>query len=252
MKASTPNQNIDQHGKVKFINHDKNFGFIESNSFGDLFFSAKSAQGGTLKKGDEVFFKLSASRKYPDQVEATMLRKLYRSKDGYLIVNRLNNHLHSGIDEILQEITGQIECNGRSFIQEEIKFDREVGKCILVEVDESDEIVYAIRKGRSGHTKFVIGREPELCKSVAIILKKIESGYIIVTSFIGRLSVPEPWDEKATAKSLEFWKSHALIYGHEEIIDESVTKICPWTHCHPVTKILEPRDNKVNELIGLI
>lgn len=145
----------------------------------------------------------------------------YLSKDGFLIIVGKNSHLHGEIVNILPDIIGKLECDNRYFISEQIDFPYEIGKTTCVKVDDNDEIIYALRIGRKGYTKFVKNREPEPTNSATIVLKKTNNIYIIITAYIGTQSEVEPWDRHATEKSIEFWNNHALIFGTQEIIPNS-------------------------------
>lgn len=101
-----------------------------------------------------------------------------------------------------------------------------IGENICVKVDEKDKIVLVVRKGHAGPTPMVLGRSPEPCSSVIVILKKSTDRkgeyFVLITAFIGENSEPEPWDKRLKPgsteyqKSVEFWNEHALIF------DESV------------------------------
>lgn len=220
--------NPDNIGRVKFFDTIKGYGYISYDFGKEFYFHKSSIRSASLKAGDEVCFHLSPSKKFASLFEAVELRKVYRSKDGQPIFNRVNSHLHSGIEPILGRIAEQIHCQDRVFIQQEISFDAVIGKNILVRLNAGDEIVYAVRKGRTGYTKFVLNREPEECRTVAIVLKGVESGYLIMTAYIGELSGFKFWDEDATAYSLSIWDNHALIYGHEDVYENTFTEVSPW------------------------
>lgn len=117
----------------------------------------------------------------------------------------------------------------RDFIEYQKDFDEIIGETTCVEIDSSDKILFAKRKNRNGHSKFVIGRKPTPTNSATLILKKVEFGYIIITAFIGKIAKPEPWDDRADEDSIKFWNEHALVISSiEEIIFNSATDECPW------------------------
>jgi len=149
---------------------------------------------------------------------------------GEAVIDRLNSHIHRGVAPLLPEALSRIVSGGRSFINEEVVFDRIIGETICVATGPGDQIVYAIRSGRAGHTRFVRNRKPEACASMVVVLKKAEESdqYILITAFIGRKAELEPWDKGATEKSLAFWSSHALIWGGEPVVPGTETAECPW------------------------
>ncbi|MFO7807213.1 MAG: hypothetical protein R6V40_02195 [Candidatus Moraniibacteriota bacterium] len=62
--------------------------------------------------------------------------------------------------------------------------------------------------------------------------------YVLITAFVGKRPQPEPWDarnfsqqpdpQEAERLAREFWSNHALIWGTEEIIQDTITTECPW------------------------
>lgn len=161
-------------------------------------------------------------------------------KSGEGVFDRTNSHLHRGMEIFLPSALAQIESRGREFIAEEAHYNGPIGKTLCVETHPGDRIVYAQRVGRAGLTRFVENRKPEPCSRIVVILKKAEEngGYVLITAFIGRLSQPEPWDrrnflqqpnpQEAERLSREFWSSHALVWGVEQIIIDTITTECPW------------------------
>jgi hypothetical protein len=156
------------------------------------------------------------------------------------VFDRLNSHLHEDARHHLPDALARIETKGRQFIVEEVDFGQPIGKTICVAARPGDKIVYAKRPKRWGPSRFVLNREPEECSSIVVILKKAEEngGYVLITAFIGHLSEPEPWDRRyfnqqanpaeAAEKSRDFWENHALIWGAEDVIENTVTTECPW------------------------
>ena len=84
-------------------------------------------------------------------------------------------------------------------------------------------------------------RKPEPCTSVVVIVKTADGepgAYVLVTAFVGGKPEPEPWDGRAIAaagllgpgmrRALDFWGSHALVWGSEPVIPGTETEDCPW------------------------
>ena len=172
------------------------------------------------------------------QKSFAMLGKTF---DGFVVIDRDDSHVqsHKDVLGVLPEALAKISARGRNFIVEEVVFDRIVGKTICVPTGPGDEIVFAQRPNRFGLTRFVKNREAMDTKSVTIILKKAEDNkYILITAFIGPLAPAEPWDtrnfkrsgnfKKAQKESLEFWNTHALVWGVEETLPGTETTTCPW------------------------
>lgn len=149
--------------------------------------------------------------------------------------------MHDGVEELLPEMLESITSTQEEFIVETIDFGRIIGESTLVETDEHDQVYYAIRKGRMGHTRLVRNRDPIDCSVATIVLERTESHYVIISCYIGHRAEPEPWDKRADENAFEFWKKRALICGREDIIDGSTVNVCPWNLNRPaICKITYP------------
>jgi hypothetical protein len=115
-----------------------------------------------------------------------------------------------------------------NFLELEHEFTQSIGKTYCISTKPNNRIIYGIRKGRIGHSRFILDQEPQDCNSITCVLKKIENYYLIITIYIGRKAGREPWDEYAQPSDLEFWENHALIYNLQDIIEGSELSICPW------------------------
>jgi len=150
---------------------------------------------------------------------------------GEKVVDRYQSHLHPEVMAILPEALAKIKSKGRNFLIEEIDFGRIVGESICVATRPGDQIVFVRRSRRFGMTRFVKNRLPEPSSKAVVILKTADGepgAYVLITAFIGDLSEPEPWDRNATSQSRDFWNTHALVWGSEEVILETETTQCPW------------------------
>lgn len=149
---------------------------------------------------------------------------------GEAVIDRFNSHVHGEVAQLLPAAFSRIDSKGRKFLIEEVMFDRIVGNTVCVPTTDADEIVWAKRPKRFGHSRFVKNRKPEPCDKVVVILKKddFEDYYVLITAFIGHRPEPEPWDRNANGNSLAFWHSHALVWGSESTIPGTETTNCPW------------------------
>lgn len=150
---------------------------------------------------------------------------------GEVVVDRYNSHLREDAACFLPSALARINGQGRSFLAEEVDFGQPIGETMCVSTGPGDRIVYAKRPKRFGHTRFVVNRLPESCSSLVVILvaaKEAPGLYVLISAFIGRKAEPEPWDKNATAGSVAFWNTHALVWGHEETVPGTETVICPW------------------------
>lgn len=163
-----------------------------------------------------------------------------RLKSGEVVVDRFNSHLKESVLPHLPAALAQISSGGRGFFVEEVDFGRPIGETVCVATTDADEIFWAKRPRRFGHTRFVKNRAPESCSSVVVILKTADgeaNTYVMVTAFVGHRPEPEPWDrnfsqqadpQEAERLSRDFWSSHALVWGSEKTIPGTETTVCPW------------------------
>lgn len=149
---------------------------------------------------------------------------------GEEVFDRFNSHVHSDVLSLLPEALAEVDSNGRRFFIYEHDFGRVVGETVCVLTTDTDEIVWAKRPKRFGHSRFVKNRTAKPCNAVTIILKRDdrEDYYVLITAFVGHRPEPEPWDRNATANSRVFWDSHALVWGSEPIVPGTETSVCPW------------------------
>ena len=140
---------------------------------------------------------------------------------------------HPTVLPVIPEALGKISSHDRETIVEEVDLGRVVGENLRVKTTDADEIVYARRPGRAGHTRFVKNRNPEPCAHVVVILHRLKGGdYAIATAFIGTRCPAEPWDTRwATEESLPFWREHALVWGEAKVVPGTETTECPWEVC---------------------
>ena len=114
-----------------------------------------------------------------------------------------------------------------------MEFDADTGTTLgmsdLVETDDNDEVVYAIRKNRDRHMRFTKSRKPKPSSMVAISLTRLDDGsYDLYSAWLGPQTPPTPNSPIANEKSKPFWSKHALVWGNQEIQPGTETSLCPW------------------------
>lgn len=160
----------------------------------------------------------------------------WRLADGTPVRDRQDSHLASHAEEypellsLLPLALAKINPQGRGFIAEEVDMGRVIGESILVETGPSDAIVFAQRPNRQGLTRFVKNRQPEPCNYITVLLEKAGKGnfYTLLTAYVGRRTPDEPWSPFARPDSVQFWSTHALIWGASPILPGTETTVCPW------------------------
>ena len=153
---------------------------------------------------------------------------MWTLKSGEVVLDRHQSHLHGDVAALLPAALAAISSGGKKFLVASHDYGRAVGESACVATGPDDTIVYAQRPRRFGLTRFVKNRAPEPTNYVTVILKAGDVGeYVLITAFIGEPAEPEPWDRNATAKSVVFWNSHALVWGSEPTIPGTETNRCP-------------------------
>ena len=176
-----------------------------------------------------------STQKTHSLVNQNGLIELGRTSEGCPVFDRPRSHHHLSND-VLANALQRLTTRNAPFVRELIDFGAVIGVTTCVPTSTKDEIIYAQRPGRYGASRFVLNRAPVPSSTVVVIVKQVQeqpAQYILITAFIGSLPEPEPWDKNATTASLDFWSSHALIWGSCDIISETQSTDCPWTSSRP-------------------
>jgi len=100
-----------------------------------------------------------------------------------------------------------------------------LGLSTCLSVRPEDEVVYALRYGRLGYTRFVRGRQGQPCTTLKLVMRwSAEQACVILrTAFVGGDTPPEPWSSgaresfDALQRSQAFWAHHALVWDEASI-----------------------------------
>ncbi len=125
--------------------------------------------------------------------------------------------------------------------QDVIRIDRDMGETAgmtdMVETDENDEIIYAMRPLRSIYSRFAKNRQAQPTNWITIDLRKSEdaaassekaASYDLYTAFVGKMTPSFPGGNYLPEQSKEFWSKHALALDSVEIVPGTETTECPW------------------------
>ncbi len=159
---------------------------------------------------------------------AESLREFKTADNARIIIPKsTEEHLlaHPEIDGILAEVLSKVHLPESGMLITEVNMDRILGRSARVDTPkcEMDEkILFAHRLHRAGPTRVVTnteGPETDLVSVIAFPTPDQEKTYSLLTAWTGPLAPMEPWDKKVTReafqKSLEFWRSHALVWDKE-------------------------------------
>ncbi len=169
-----------------------------------------------------------------------MQKFLCKSKNGVSVTyDPVGSHAATHLEDTPQlvdlvcEVVSKMELTGQK-VARHVYMGRVVGTSDVVTVDDTDEIVYGVRKNRDddGLVPFTKTREAEPCPYVTVHLVPKEDGtYELCSAWIGTYSdddEPFPQSPLATEKSVEFWTYLAFVYGSQEIVPGTETSIRPW------------------------
>jgi hypothetical protein len=124
----------------------------------------------------------------------------------------------------------------KDLIEDNINFDIDMGRIVgttdVVQTNDSDQVVYALRKNRTeqGLVPFVKSRQGEPCSYVSVsLIKQPGSSYLVSSAWIGEWDDPPfPGEPHANENSKKYWKRHAFVWGSQEIQVGSETQKRPW------------------------
>lgn len=117
------------------------------------------------------------------------------------------------------------------WISIDLDMGRTIGVSDLVETDDTDELVYAERAHRheQGPALFTKSRQSQPCNMISVHFERQGGRYLLASVWIGDNQSPNfPMDARAEPNSIEFWNTHALVWGTQTIVPETLTTKCPW------------------------
>ncbi|MBI4377455.1 MAG: hypothetical protein HY549_13530 [Elusimicrobia bacterium] len=149
---------------------------------------------------------------------------------GEEVFDREPSHIHAGVTpELLSESLAQVWPD-EVRVKRTVDFGHIIGASNCVKTREEDEIIYAQRLHRPGLSRFVKNRKPEPTSLLTLTVRRMPEGwYELRTAYIGGPGCVEPWAaQERLQEAIEFWGSHALVWGSEPTIPGTETTACPW------------------------
>lgn len=168
-----------------------------------------------------------------------MQKLLGTSKNGVQVTyDPVHSHAATHLEDtpqlegLVAEIVADLDMNGQT-VAKHIDMGRVVGTCDVVATDETDEIVYGVRKNRAddGLVLFTKTRAAEPCQYVTVqLVPQHNNTYELTSAWIGTFDDDEPFpgSKKANNQSVAYWRVHAFVYGSQEIIAGTETTARPW------------------------
>jgi hypothetical protein len=112
--------------------------------------------------------------------------------------------------------------------RKEYEMKETVGINDLVSVTPKDKIIYAKRINRDTYIPFVKDREAENTSILTMDIRHDGEKFYLYTIYIGGNTPGLPGGDREDAESREFWSTHAIVWGNQEIQEDSLTDKCPW------------------------
>lgn len=163
--------------------------------------------------------------------ELTYLATTKNDKKVYVDLESSHAATHFADDpeliEYVREVLPQVEATDDNVFHQ-ADLGRETGFSDLVETDDNDEIIYAKRINRRNYTRFVLHRKTVRTTLVTIVLHKLGNDYTLYSAWVGPLAPPFPGSSHEAPDSREFWSTHALVWGKQQIVPGSERKGWPW------------------------
>ncbi len=138
-----------------------------------------------------------------------------------------------GLRQMVVEALGTMSLDAKD-IGTQVDLGRVVGLCDVVTTNESDEVVYGIRRNRQddGLVPFVKNRRGDPSTSVALhVIEQPDGTYKLSSAWFGVYDgddEPFPESRDATGRSVEFWNRHAFVYGSQAMMPGTETSAKPW------------------------
>lgn len=137
---------------------------------------------------------------------------------------------HPRLENAVKEALHEVSVN-EEMMRIQINHSEVVGTSDLIETTSADEIVYAIRTARTSYSRFVKNKKPIESNSFVIDVRRDRKNphtYFLYTTYVGELVPSFPGGEYLPEQSVPFWSNHALVWGAQEIIPETITTKYPW------------------------
>ncbi|MEK7059808.1 MAG: hypothetical protein AAB971_03565 [Patescibacteria group bacterium] len=159
------------------------------------------------------------------------------ANDKKIVFDPINSHTATHFSDapklrsLAEELLGNMALEG-DLIAKDFDIGRVIGDSDVVEINESDEIVYAIRKSREdqGYVPFTKSRPTQPSQMISIyLLRKDNETYELSSIWIGEFESPMfPQMENSTEDSIPYWGKHAFVWGSQEIIPGTEITKRPW------------------------
>lgn len=115
-----------------------------------------------------------------------------------------------------------------------ILFHTDVGRIVgvsdLVDIEPGDKLLWAKRLNRDEYTVFNMSKQPQPSSFVTTAYElRPDGSYELVSAWIGSSDSPSmPGTERETSESHEYWSTHALAWGSQQIQPGTELTVAPW------------------------
>ncbi len=160
---------------------------------------------------------------------------LDESNDGYdiyinLISSSAGRYLsrRPQVITVIRELLANNQLQGKRVVIEK-DMGRNIGTTDIISTSDEDTIYYAQPLKSEVYARFAKNRYPQASSVLTVVAELDADGnYEISDAWVGNHYPAFPGDKRANAKSMEYWKTHALVQDAQVVRSKSVTKTCPY------------------------
>jgi len=168
------------------------------------------------------------------------MKPIGTSKNGVRVMyDPIRSHAATHLEDtpqlasLVAEVVGAMDLTGQELARH-IDLGRVVGTSDVVEVDDTDDIVYAVRKNREddGLVPFTKTRKAQESTYVSVhLIPQKDGSYVLSSAWIGTFDdddEPFPQSADATKSSVAYWNHWAFVWGSQEVVSGTATTVRPW------------------------
>jgi len=159
------------------------------------------------------------------------------TNDKNIVFDPINSHTATHFNDapklrsLAEELLSNMALEGE-LVAKDFDMGRTIGNSDVVEIDDSDVIVYAMRKSREdqGYVPFTKSRTSQPSQIISVyLIRKDDETYELSSTWIGELDSPAfPQMHNATEDSIPYWEKHAFVWESQEIIPGTKITNRPW------------------------
>jgi hypothetical protein len=129
---------------------------------------------------------------------------------------------------LIRELVSTKKLRGDRVVIEQ-NMGRDIGTTDIVSTSDADTIYYAQPLKSETYARFAKSRYPQTSNLLTVVaIRDSDGNYEVSDAWIGSKHPAFPGDKHATADSIEYWKTHALVQDAQVVQIRTITKTCPY------------------------